>query len=327
MKKQIKVYLVAIVATCFVEVIWSPFYGLNFAVADKSIFPMASKLKDNNYSEKRAIVNNVVGSNQSDDKKKISSVTLKTEDKIPPMIDKHIFSPEPDTTADNSLVTTQVVNNVDKSSNDLQQNIDLLMQKAKKEIELTGIIITPSSKKAMILYKGKGSKKQEAQLYDAGSSIDDYLLKEVAPNYVIIAQNSQEIKLALFKERTNRPEPPKEVVNQSSSNKNPDEEAINKGITIKNPPDLNLPIKESSDNTPMPIPQKMINSNSSSNSFEKAIEDGNIPDISNPFIRAMHGAAMQGESSGDTFNINSSTDVNPFLQAIKRARERQQNQQ
>ena len=159
------------------------------------------------------------------------------------------------------------------------------------------------------------------------------MLKEVAPNYVIIAQNSQEIKLALFKERTNRPEPPKDVVNQNSSNKNPDGEPINQGINIKNPPDLNLPINEgnSSGNTPMPVPENILNSNSSSNPFEKAIEDGKIPDISNPFIRAMHGAAMQGDNSGDTFNVNSSTDgsmgVNPFLQAIKRARERQQSQQ
>lgn len=257
---------------------------------------------------------------------------------ISPMAEKHIFSPDPDIIGENNDIMN---GNQDGKGNDVQQSVDALMQKVKREMELTGIIITPESKKAMIVYKGKGAKEQTAQLYDVGASIDIYLLKDVFPNYVVIAQNNLEVKLGLFQERANRPDQPKDVGNYSIGNKgsNGEESTLNSEmINVENQPNTNVDLHgENIPNNvpkPPPIPLKEANAQGVDNSFRKSIQDGNASDASNPFARALQGAASQGgATSGSSGNTNSRVEggdnmgANPFLQAIQRARERQQSQQ
>ncbi|MBF0203703.1 MAG: hypothetical protein HQK67_05165 [Desulfamplus sp.] len=254
------------------------------------------------------------------------------------MADKHIFSPEPD-----NLISNDIKNQGGKI-NDVEQSVDTLMQKVKREIELTGIIITPESKKAMILYKGSGSKKPTPELYDSGSSISDYLLKEIFPNYVVIAQNNLEIKLGLFSEKKNRPEPLREMIPQN----NP--ATINNGQGIPQNQAINIPQNNPSDgNSPVQngnvlpdagnfVPENIQGGNipNANNPFAKSARDPNLPseDV-NPFVRAMQDAAIQGTPSGSPENTTDTNNGinennmggNPFLQAIKRARERQQSQQ
>lgn len=215
---------------------------------------------------------------------------------ISPMVAKHIFSPEPD-----SSLELQSINSPDGRANGgkadkEQQSSEELLQKVRMEIELTGIIITPESKRAMILYKGKGEKRQIPEVYGAGTSIHGYILKEIAPNYVMIAQNNLEVKVELFKERDDRPESPKEVGPKSdtakpSDSKGPPENKESGKQAQESSQDGNLPIRR--ENTPTSIKP-----------LQDKMQDGNSSDSS------INGTGNMG---------------NPFLQAIQRARERQQN--
>ncbi|MBF0467622.1 MAG: hypothetical protein HQK61_01850 [Desulfamplus sp.] len=249
------------------------------------------------------------------------------------MATKHIFSPEPDITGVSNM------KNQDDKGNTGQQSIDVLLQKIKREIELTGIIITPESKKAMILYKGRGGSKQAAEVYSSGASIHDYTLKDIFPNYVVIAQDNLEIKLGLFKERNDRPQPPKEPPPQNSTNNKEfteQQQPKNKDITNASENQMdgnsNAEIPANFNESAVPLP---VNSQQNTSEPAKASQDGN-PEVTNPFVEAMQNAAMRREAAGisedaaTNFNYtdgNNNMDANPFLQAIKRARERQQSQQ
>lgn len=236
---------------------------------------------------------------------------------ISPMADKHIFSPEPDSLELKSVNRQNGTVNVGKAD-DPQQSIDTLFQKVKADIELTGIVITPASRKAMIRYKGKGAKVQTSEMYSSGTPIYDYVLKEISPNYVVIGQSNLEVKLELFKERSDRPETPKEAEPQNSATqplngqKIPDNKAMSNSEEHPSDGKRAMP----GGNPPKIIKQDPRNT-----------QDGNAADGSNPFAQALQGS---GEEAVPSFN-NSGTDGNsnmgnPFLQAIQRARERQKSQ-
>ncbi|MBF0234204.1 MAG: hypothetical protein HQK65_14375 [Desulfamplus sp.] len=270
-------------------------------------------------------------------KKKTSPITESDPSPSPasPMAEKHIFSPEPDNTSVNNI------KNKDDKGDTGQQSIDMLLQKINREIELTGIIITPESKKAMILYKGKGSKNKAPEVYSSGASIEDYILKDIFPNYVVIAQDTLEIKLGLFKERRDRPEPPKEPPPQNNTNNKElgdQQQPKNKNINnmAESQPDGSSGIE---DGTGLTGTAGVLTKNGQDGNIPdpaKAVQDANNPEITNPFVEAMQNAAMKREAAGiseeSTTNFsntdsNSNMDANPFLQAIKRARERQRSQQ
>lgn len=240
-----------------------------------------------------------------------------------PMTEKHIFSPEPDSV---KVQDGGSLSDVNKSV--AQQDTDTMLKKVKRDMDLTGIIITPESKRAMILYKGKGDKKQTPEVYTSGASISDYILKDVAPNYVVIAQNNLEVKLGLFQERNNRPEMPKEIEPQSNSNK---ASATDGQIPQKNMGTENNPQNVGDPDTALKdgnLPNNRFNP------VSENMQENNAPDVSNPFVEALQQGQLipSDQSEESRANSNNNTDansnlgINPFLQAIKRARERQQSQ-
>ncbi|MGD9730867.1 MAG: hypothetical protein AB7U45_01690 [Desulfamplus sp.] len=346
MGKKISIYII-VVGACLV--IASDF-GCNYVFAVDPIFPFAAKKRSipvesqDNTSAQDKIRQDI--STQSGAQKKIETSTYSVQDKImapiPPMAEKHIFSPEPDISSDtinSDSSSTPAISQSVNNSNDTQQSIDMLMQKVNREVELTGIVITPSSKKAMILYKGKGAKKEAAKLYDEGTSIDDYLLKDIFSNYIIIAQNNQEVKLSLFKERSNRPEAPKDIGNQNNLDKSGGGQPININQSINsigNPANraINIPEGHPPINLPRAMPQSMQNNNGESLPIEQSMQQDSNSESdlsSNPFIKALQGSSMQGDvinssGGGDSSIDGSSMGANPFLQAIQRARERQRSQ-
>ncbi|MBF0210216.1 MAG: hypothetical protein HQK68_04935 [Desulfamplus sp.] len=339
LKRYICFYITITVAclTILLSTISLSFIGFDIssAIANQPIFPFAPKKSQ------------AIESPSTDNKNIDNSEPTKAEATPPsstPMVEKHIFSPEPDIVADSNTTVNSDGQNTEKAIDPTHQTIDNLMQKVKKEIELTGIIITPSSKRAMILYKGKGSKKQTPEFYDAGASIDEYLLKDVYPNYVVIAQNDIEIRVGLFQERSDRPNAPKIAVNQNIENKiDGSSQPIPQEImNPENFPDPNINVQDGrlqqGGSIPMNPPQAIGQDPNSQAGVLEQIQDGNMSDMSNPFVRAMHDAAVQESghpiiSEEMRANLqnraeqNRNTDTNPFLQAIKRARERQQSQQ
>ncbi|MBF0302086.1 MAG: hypothetical protein HQK73_03530 [Desulfamplus sp.] len=339
MKQMIYFYLIITMTVNLMVVSYLPFGDDNFVFAAEPVFPLARKnipSVENKAVKPAQEKSTQSAPTQSAAEKAIASPSAEKKF-LATMAERHIFSPDPDSVEDinsNGMLpsSNQAVNN----SNSEQQSLDMLMQKVKRELELTGIIITPESKKAMILYKGKGTKKPAAELYDAGASIDDYLLKEVFPNYVVISQNNQDVKIALFKERQDRPELPKDTVNQNNLNSNATGQPIPVNPHIdgtENLPNRNISIPDGHPpiNFPRPASQSMPNNNAQPIPSEQPIQNGTDSDAANPFVKA-----LQGETSADVYrdttDLNNSTDGtnmggNPFLQAIQRARERQRSQQ
>ncbi|MBF0228194.1 MAG: hypothetical protein HQK63_01155 [Desulfamplus sp.] len=332
MKKKTNSYLI-VVALIFTIVSTNCAFAtpINFPLTSKEAYKEPSTLSSKNSSSISSSSNTVQQSNtpQSDKVDKDNNSESKI---LAPMAEKHIFSPEPD--GSNS---SGIMGNPEGLPNNAQQSIDMLMQKVKREIELTGIVITPVSKKAMILHKGKVAapssvNKQVPDLYESGSSIGEYLLKEVFSNYVVIAQNNLEIKLGLFTEKNNRPEQPKENLRGNSSGQGM---AINQQDMVNsgNPPDGIIMGQDGTPpiNAPMPInPESIQDINIQKG--PKSIEDGNVrPEPPNPFVRAMQDSANQRErdipDDNNSFNNTDGSMGNPFLQAIQRARERQRTQQ
>ncbi|MBF0376764.1 MAG: hypothetical protein HQK72_04715 [Desulfamplus sp.] len=332
MKKETNFYLIVVVlAFTIISTTCAFATPAGFPLTSKEAYKEPSTLSSKNNSSISGSSNTVQKSNtpQSD---KVDKDNSSESSPLSPMAEKHIFSPEPD----GSNNSSGMMGNPDGLGlpNNAKQNIDMLMQKVKREIELTGIVITPVSKKAMILYKGKAGgagavNKQVPELYESGSSIDEYLLKEIFPNYVVIAQNNLEIKLGLFTEKNNRPEQPKDNLNQGG-NSNGQGMAINQQdmVNSSNPPGG---IIMGQDGTPpMPINPESVQDPNIQKGI-KSIEDGNVrPEPPNPFVRAMQDSSTQREIPADSNsfnNIDGNTGANPFLQAIQRARERQRTQQ
>jgi hypothetical protein len=106
----------------------------------------------------------------------------------PPMVDRHIFTPE--NTTEQKLDT--VPGPVDGS--------DLL-----KEIQFTGVMNTSKGKQAIIVESANKDKKKKERIVKEGDLIKGMILKEIGPNYVLIVTKENTVKLNLYKGSKPRP--------------------------------------------------------------------------------------------------------------------------
>jgi hypothetical protein len=106
----------------------------------------------------------------------------------PPMVDRHIFTPE--NTTEQKLDT--VPGPVDGS--------ELL-----KEIQFTGVMNTSKGKQAIIVESAKKDKKKKEHIVKEGDLIKGMTLKEIGPNYVLIVTKENTVKLNLYKGTKPRP--------------------------------------------------------------------------------------------------------------------------
>ncbi|SLM30363.1 exported hypothetical protein [Desulfamplus magnetovallimortis] len=231
-----------------------------------------------------------------------------------PMVEKHLFSPDAD--GENALVSKGIATSDDDNGPD-----DLLLKKIKQEIELTGIVISHESKKALVRYKKRGRKSEPASLYNSGDMIESYLLKDVFPNYIVVTHENRDIRLGLFQERTDRPEPlPEPVENLSEGTALPSQK---NGESQGAQPVANGTKSGTSAGA----------SSAQSNQQGLAPSSGTKPASANPFMKTIENAGNSDELPADNSAVMDgdggqapSQGINPFLQAIQRARERQQQQ-
>ena len=112
----------------------------------------------------------------------------------PPMIEKHIFSPQDD-----------VQGKVTKGEPPRAKKVE-------REISFTGIIISPKGKLAMIkergAYRAREGEKNTSGLYKEGDEINGMTLKEIGPNYIVLLKGDKEVRLKLYKGEKRRPLPP-----------------------------------------------------------------------------------------------------------------------
>ena len=76
-----------------------------------------------------------------------------------------------------------------------------------KEILFTGVIITPKSKSAIITENTRNDKTKQKQVLKIGDQIKGMTIKEIGPNYVLIASKENSIRMNLYKGEKTRPAP------------------------------------------------------------------------------------------------------------------------
>ncbi len=105
------------------------------------------------------------------------------------MVERHIFSPEPD------------MKGTYKSP---------LALKLEKELMFTGVIISPKGKWAMIREKGSTKETEVSGLRKEGDEIQGMVIKEIGSNFLKLAGQGKEVRLNLYHEGKLRPAIPME---------------------------------------------------------------------------------------------------------------------
>jgi len=104
-----------------------------------------------------------------------------------PMVERHIFSPEPGATGSH------------KSP---------LALKLEKELMFTGVIISPHGKWAMIREKGKKPDVEVSGRLKEGDEIKRMVIRKIGNNFLILAGEGKEVRLNLYHEGKQRPAMP-----------------------------------------------------------------------------------------------------------------------
>ena len=200
------------------------------------------------------------------------------------IVEKHIFSPEPD--SEKSPKTETTVNQVEDAK---------LFKKLDQQLLFTGIVRSDGERKVLIR-----EKRSRGPLDDYALSVGDEILemtvKEIGRNYVVLSGQGGEVRLNLFKSRADRPVAPKVAA---------------------------------------PSPQQTL-TNKQGNSASKGNASAATTANRNPEPQGADAASAQPSAIGrerpaDGKDNSATVDPthgfpegsNPFLEAIKRARERQ----
>ncbi len=144
-----------------------------------------------------------------------------------PMVEKHMFSPEPD------------LKRSHKSP---------LALKLEKQVVFSGVIISSRGKWAMIREKRRKADSELRGLHKEGDEIYGMVIKEIGNNFLILAGEGKEVRLNLYHEGKQRPAMLAEVATSSAS----DDNVSAKGL----PPASKSTVRKTvAKKSPFPLPQ------------------------------------------------------------------------
>lgn len=101
-----------------------------------------------------------------------------------PMVERHIFLPEPDTTGSYKSPLTL---------------------KLEKELMFTGVIISSHGKWAMIREKGKKTDRDVSGRHKEGDEVKGMVIRKIGNNFLILAGEGTQVRLSLYHEGKQRP--------------------------------------------------------------------------------------------------------------------------
>jgi len=104
-----------------------------------------------------------------------------------PMVERHIFLPEPDTTGSYKSPLTL---------------------KLEKELMFTGVIISSHGKWAMIREKGRKTDRGVSGRHKEGDEVKGMVIRKIGNNFLILAGEGTEVRLSLYHEGKQRPAMP-----------------------------------------------------------------------------------------------------------------------
>ena len=201
------------------------------------------------------------------------------------IVEKHIFSPEPD--SEESPKTETSVNTVED---------ERLFKKLDQQLLFTGIVRSSGERKVLLREKRSKGPLDDYAL-SVGDEIMEMTVKEIGRNYVVLAGQEGEVRLNLFKSRTDRPVAPK--------------------VTVPSPPQA-------------PTNKQGSSASNGNASAATAANQNPVPQGGNAASKPP--SAIGGERPANGKDDSAVVDptqglpegANPFLEAIRRARERQQ---
>ncbi len=210
-----------------------------------------------------------------------------------PMLEKHIFMPR----------------------GSLDQMAMLPDNKIKKELVFTGVVISGKSRYAFIKTRIKKKNSElKKSIYKEGDEILGSVVYKIFPNYIVLLNQGNKIKIKLYSGNKKRPAPPV----YAARNVNKKIKNTKKSVTKKNL------IRETGTLRRNPLIRKSINMTTKKQptsldaqirAHERAKGNNILSKSSNPFANALK-KAMQNNS----YNTSG---TNPFLEAIKRAQNKQ----
>ena len=206
---------------------------------------------------------------------------LSTAGASSPMVEKHIFSPEPDT----------------KGSHKSPMALKL-----EKELMFTGVIISSQGKWAMIREKGRKPDTAVSGFHKEGDEIKGMSIRQIGNNFLILVGDGKEVRLNLYHEGKPRPEKhagsvaPPVSEDGSPAGAPPASSKTRAGASADR---RKRPSLQGS-NRPIPGPGKKANVG---------------PPTSNPFLDAMPGEQSKGSAfPPDAPPFPQDSPPNPFLQ-------------
>lgn len=151
----------------------------------------------------------------------------------PAMIDRHIFTPD-------NIATT----NEDAGPPAVAPGSAAL----EKELLFTGVLITPQGKQAIITENTKGEPKKQKHTIKEGDQVKGMTVKEIGPNYVLLAAKDSDTRLNLYKGAKLRPapiaEPVKTDIPQQIAQQGTPKTEANPNVPVPNPTQGKLKEKE-----------------------------------------------------------------------------------
>ncbi len=227
------------------------------------------------------------------------------------LIKKHIFLPE-----------TYVLNE-NKGAKGDGKALPRVFMAVKRQLVFSGVIDDGREKKALILdkYAKDPAKRGKSQLFKKGDSLLNFSIKDVGPNFVILAAGDKTMKLKLYQGNKVRPKPvstAKLNPNKGKAQAKASVHAGNKTIKAKN---KKVPDKATNMLKPkfgsgtvaghrLPVNANNYRGNNMNNSMNN----------NTSFASAIKKAMKRRKNSSVNNNAASTKSTNPFLEAIRRAK-------
>jgi hypothetical protein len=109
---------------------------------------------------------------------------------VPPMVEKHIFSPDT------------------VKKNPLENKTSPVVKQIEQQIIFTGVIISAQGRRAMLREKAVRRGTTHSELYKEGDEINGMTIKKIGSNFIILAGKGKSVKLNLYQGTKVRPAPP-----------------------------------------------------------------------------------------------------------------------
>ncbi len=196
------------------------------------------------------------------------------------MVERHIFTPE-----------TAV-----EQKEEVPAATGPTISALEKELQFTGVLVTPKGKRAIIAEAAKNDKAKPNRVLKEGDQIKGMIITEIGPNYVLLAGKENAVRLNLYKGAKPRPVPQQEPVNLAAS-----PSAGNAPNTPK-PPDASA-------NAPQPEALKDDTKSGTPNEAPTASEAAASP---------FGGGARSSRSNQENPDSGGAVGANPFAEILRR---------